>query len=128
MENKKVINLYISQPMTGLTINEIMKQRDAAVDRLFNNILKAHDGECDLIDRINVMDENLQLDKDPETTKPLNYLGYDVDLMADIDLCYFVEGWQNSKGCNIEYQICKEYKIPMIFDSGNPIKEFKKYE
>jgi len=128
MKNKKAINLYISQPMTGLTINEIMKQRDDAVDRLFNNILKADDCECDLIDRINVMDENLQLDKDPETTKPLNYLGYDVDLMANIDLCYFVEGWQNSKGCNIEYQICKEYKIPMLFDSGNPIKEFKKYE
>lgn len=51
-----------------------------------------------------------------------DYLAVDLTILKKMDACLFLEGWQNSKGCQVERQICEKYKI-RIYDSIKQIKE-----
>jgi hypothetical protein len=42
------------------------------------------------------------------------YLGEAIKKLGDCDVCYFVKGWQNHKGCIAEMEICKLYGIEII--------------
>ena len=32
--------------------------------------------------------------------------------MAEADLIVFIDGWQNSRGCKLEYEIARQYDVP----------------
>lgn len=36
--------------------------------------------------------------------------------MANADAVYFMEGWQNARGCVIEHMICEKYGIKILHD------------
>ena len=103
MEERPVV--FISQPMSGLDISEIKEVRDRIMKKLENDFGRA----------LYIID-NLQEDKDPETTTHLMYLGEDVRLLDNADVVYFAKGWEKSRGCNIEFQVAREYGIRMIFE------------
>lgn len=48
----------------------------------------------------------------PEDAKPLWYLGKSLELMADADIVFFVEGWNKYRGCRIENAAAHEYLEP----------------
>ena len=50
----------------------------------------------------------------PENASRLYYLGEAIKKLGECDVCYFCKGWQNHKGCLIEMEICKLYRIDMI--------------
>jgi len=50
----------------------------------------------------------------PVDADRLYYLGEAIKKLGTCDACYFVKGWDNSKGCLIEATVCKLYEIPMI--------------
>ena len=106
------MKVFISQPMSGLEIDEIKETRKKAInyvaDYIINNKLLTDVTDITVID-------NLQEDKDPLTTHPLEYLGNDIIKLKDADLICFAEGWEKSRGCNIEFQVAKHYNINMIF-------------
>ena len=57
--------------------------------------------------------------EEPKVIKNFNrvwYLGKAIETLADCDLVYFCKGWENHKGCRIEYDVCKLYMIPMVFE------------
>jgi hypothetical protein len=102
---KKTINIFISQPMTGLTNEQIIENRAAAASSLRDKL-----GEKYNIKIIN----NLQM---TEEKKTLEYLGYDIACMADADLVYFIGDWKTHRGCLVEEFVAKKYGYKCAYES-----------
>ena len=90
----------ISQPMKGLTEETIRKNRERAVEFL------NHEG-YEVVDTIFPEFTN-------EGNVPLKYLAKSLEAIADVDVVYFIHGWNDARGCKIEYECCKAYGIPTI--------------
>lgn len=108
IKEKKPIKVFISQPMSGLSMEEIMKTRERGFEEFLSRINE--EVEVILIDNVN--HPNL----DELTATPFDYLGEDIVLMKDADYIFFVEGWENSRGCNIEHCMATTYNIPVMFE------------
>ena len=94
--------LFISQPMNGKTDEEILRERNEAI-----NIAKDIVGE-----EIEVL-ETFFDDLGPDI-KPLHYLAKSLEYLAEADIAYFVSGWENARGCKIEHRCAVEYGIDRI--------------
>ena len=96
--------VFISQPMKGLSNKEIESKRAEAIKEI-----KAWLGED-----VEIIDSFF---KDaPADAKPLWYLAESIHLLATADYAYFVEGWQNARGCIIEHLCASTYGISIIKD------------
>ena len=97
--------LFISQPMRGLTDEEILKVREEIRARaeyvigepveLINSFIEDYPGEIN-------------------KSIPVWYLGKSIQFLSQADIVYFGEGWENARGCKIEYEIASAYGIEVI--------------
>lgn len=99
------MKLFISQPMNGKTNEEILKERQNAID----SVKEKFPGE-----EIEVIDSFFQ--DAPHDAKPLWFLGKSLELLATADVAYFCKGWENARGCRIENTCAIEYGIEVIED------------
>lgn len=90
---------FISQPMQGLSDDEIKTEREKAIAAL-----KEKYGED--IDIIDSFFENA-----PHDAKPLWFLGKSIELLSAADILYFCKGWEQARGCKIEHTCAIEYGI-----------------
>ena len=44
------------------------------------------------------------------------YLSKSIKEMADVDMIYFLKGWENSPECKIEHEIAKQYGIKIQYE------------
>ena len=97
MKTKK---LFISQPMNGLSNEEIEKERARILE-----VVKIKEGaDIELID---------SFFKDaPHNAKPLWFLGKSFELLSTADIVYFGGNWKDSRGCKFEYEAAKQYLLP----------------
>lgn len=91
--------VYISQPMRGLTDEEIQLTREDAL--LF---AQKYLGEDDIREIPNFVPSN-------KSRKPLEALGSCIALMADADLVIFCQDWETARGCRIEHAVAEEYDM-----------------
>lgn len=101
--------VFISQPMHGLTIDQIKEVREESYDNI-----KMATGLPDF-DVINNLQENEEYIAGKMQHPRLWYLGNSIRMMGDADVIIFVPGWQDSQGCLIEFMIAKSYDLPMYF-------------
>jgi len=100
----------ISQPMNGLTDEEILAVRDKAIDTIeksgyeFVSSFFTEKDESFIVDTTN--DENIGV----------HYLGRSIIMMAQCKAIYFCKGWENARGCRIEHEIAKEYGYECIYE------------
>ena len=96
--------LFISQPMRDKTNEEIIAERERAIESA-----KKHLGEdVDVID---------SFFKDaPHDAKPLWYLAKSLELLSTADIAYFCKDWDKYRGCKIENTCAIEYGIDVIED------------
>ena len=88
--NKKVL---ISQPMKGLGTEQIKANREQ-LDSIF-----------DFEDIENIKN------------KPLYYLAKSIKLIAEeADAVYFMEGWEQARGCLLEHAACLTYGVPIYYE------------
>lgn len=100
------MKVFISQPMSGKSQEEIDNQRENAINKIKNKYLN----------------ENIEfiysiIEEEPNNnifTIPVWYLSKSIEKMAEATLVYFDKGWEMANGCLIEYQICKKYGIPTV--------------
>lgn len=94
--------IFISLPMKDKTEEEILKQIDDKRKQL--EPLGFH-----------VIDSYLNT---PSKTgsSPLHCLAVSLAVMADCDAVYFCKGWQNARGCKIEYEAARNYGLKIIFE------------
>ncbi len=96
--------LFISQPMRGKSIADILVERRKAIESA-----EEKTGEP-----VEVIDSFVQ--RAPAYAKPLWILGKSLELLAGADIAYFAKGWQDARGCKIENTCAIEYGIPVIED------------
>lgn len=99
--------LFISQPMKDKTNEEIIAEREKAIQSA-----REHLGED-----VEVIDSFF---KDaPHDAKPLWFLGKSLELLSSADVAYFCKDWDKYRGCKIENTCAIEYGIDVIEDYRN---------
>lgn len=102
------VNVFISQPMNGLTDEEISEARANAMKEI-KTIL----GEDEDIQVLELLDPVLKTK--PESEKDhLWCLGKSLQIMAIADCVYFADGWKHKRGCVIEHQCAQLYGLNII--------------
>ena len=97
--------LFISQPMRGLTDEEILKAREEIRVRAEHAI-----GEpVELIDSF-IKDYPKEINK----SIPVWYLGKSIQFLSQADIAYFGGNWRNARGCKIEHEVARTYGIKII--------------
>lgn len=97
--------LFISQPMKGLTDEEILKAREEIKTRAEQAIGE----QVELIDSF-VEDYPKEINK----SIPVWYLGKSIQFLSQADIAYFGGDWRNARGCKIEYEVANAYGIKTI--------------
>lgn len=103
------MKLFISQPMRGLTDEEILAVREKAkadVERLLGV-------------EVEVLDSFFQ--GAPVSPTPLWYLGESIKLLGRADLVYFVKGWEANRGCRVERMCAIEYGMSWMAEDEPPL-------
>jgi len=90
--------LMISQPMYGKSEETIKEERKSLVEKLEKEGHKVLD--TIFADGIGEMNDN---------DIGIYYLAKSIDAIGKVDGLVFMPGWENSRGCKIEYQVAKEY-------------------
>lgn len=98
---KTIKTLFISQPMSGLTNEEILKVRQEATDFISN---KYPDNEICVLPSYKEQPDNTY-----NAVSAVNLLGNAISLMAGANIIYFVPGWQKSRGCQIENEVARRW-------------------
>ena len=88
--------IFYSQPMTGLSLEEIVSTRLDAQKEI----------EKILGYSVSIID-NLQLDENYDD--PLKYLGNDISIMSKANMVIFNKNWSKSRGCKVEEYIARLY-------------------
>lgn len=87
------MKIMISQPMRGKTNEQIRKEREELIKQLES---EGHE----------VIDTVLDIS---ECKSPIYYLSKSIELLDKADAVIFMKGWENARGCKIEYQVASEY-------------------
>ena len=86
------MKLFISQPMKGKTDEQILKERDIAIQEVKELV---GDDDVEIID---------SFFKDaPHDARPLWYLGKSLEFLSTADVAYFAKDWDKYRGCKIEH-------------------------
>lgn len=97
--------LFISQPMRGLTDEEILRAREEIRFRAEQVV-----GEpLELIDSF-VEEYPGEINK----SIPVWYLGKSIQFLSQADIAYFGGEWRNARGCRIEHEVADKYGIKII--------------
>lgn len=101
------MNLFISQPMRGKTEDEILAIRNAAIE----------DAKKVFGDDLTVIDSFFS-DADLDSAPPMAFLAKSIECLSRADAAYFCEGWQDARGCVIEYECATKYGLKVIAVGG----------
>ena len=101
----------ISQPMAGKTNKQILEQRDKAIEVLngmgYEVVDSYFDGEWS-------KSENME--KRGVVNVPLCFLAKSLEKMSECDAVYFCEGWENTRGCEIEHSAALAYGLKIMYE------------
>lgn len=112
------MKLFVSQPMSGLTNEEIENNRVEsmnALSKLYKDI--EYDPTNIYVVEDPEMEEQLTVKGDMELSKnriSIFYFLRSIQHMAGKDAIVFLNGWQYSRGCILEYFIAKAFKMRIL--------------
>ena len=98
---KPIKYLFISQPMSGRTNEEILDVRQKATQFISD---KYPDNEILVLPSYKEQPDNTY-----DATSAVDLLGNAISLMARANVIYFVPGWQKSRGCQIENEVARRW-------------------
>lgn len=94
----------ISQPMNGLSSDDILAAREYAIAFLTE---RGYDVEDTFF-----TDDGFISDDTKNVS--VAYLAKSIEAMSKCDAVYFCKGWANARGCKIEHKIAEEYGLITI--------------
>lgn len=116
------LKIFVSQPMNGLTVEEIKAERHIDVIDVISRL--------DLLENVivfNNIDQDVSVAE--EMGNPRVYmLGESIKYLSNADVAVFIDDWRRSNGCCAEEYICSLYHIPMIKSSLSFMRYLKKYK
>lgn len=102
------VRLFISQPMRGKTDEQIEREREELVE-----IAEAMYFGCGGVEVIDSFFKG-GLNAPTGSKVPLYHLSKSLELLATADAVIFAKDWQGARGCRIEHECAKQYRVPMI--------------
>ena len=105
-------NIFISQPMTGKSEEEILATRQKAIDEIHQ--LASKDGEqVNIID--SYIDDATRNEFQGRMGDAINWdiywLSQSLQKLATANTIWLCEGWEHSKGCNVEVECAIQYGL-----------------
>lgn len=101
-----MIKVFISQPMNGLSKEEIIKRRANLI-----NDLEFNRGDVSIIQ--SVYHDDFSKSKNAS----VKYLAKAINDLAEADIAVFANGWENARGCRIEHEIALRYGIKVLHET-----------
>ena len=95
--------VFISQPMRGKSNEQIKEERKELIEHLHN-------------EGYNVIDSIVAKNAEDAMNRPIYYLGFSILRLSACDVAWFMDGWEDARGCKIEHTIVEEYGIPIMRD------------
>lgn len=101
----------ISQPMNGLSDEEIEKTRNKALKHLERLGYK-------VVNTLFTYDwySYLAMKEIGVVNIPLCFLAKSIEKMSHCDVAYFCDGWEDARGCRIEHEVAKAYGLDIIYE------------
>jgi hypothetical protein len=101
----------ISQPMAGLTEEEIIETRERAIEYL-------EESGYEVINTL-FTDEwysDRAMEERGTVQKPLCYLAKSLENMSKCHAAFFCKGWEQARGCRIEHEAAVAYGLTVILE------------
>lgn len=98
--------VMICQPMAGRSDEEIFDERCKVVEMLDSY-------GYEVANSLFCFDDDT-LKRKRVKSIPLYYLAESLRVMSGCDAVYFCEGWENARGCQIEYAAAEAYGLDLI--------------
>lgn len=110
------INVFISQPMTRLTENDILSIREKETQ----DIYKFYDTNiydiCIIDSYINDKTRHeFQERMSDKINWDIYWLSQSIQKLAFADVLWLCDGWEYSKGCNIELECAIQYRLGIVY-------------
>lgn len=101
----------ISQPMAGLTNDEIEETRNRFLQYAESNSMEV----------VNTLFTDEWYSKESMLKRgviqiPVCFLAKSIEAMSLCDVAYFAKGWENARGCRIEHEVAKQYGLEIIYE------------
>lgn len=107
METRK-LNVFISQPMSYKSKDEILETRERIIkkvkDYFQTDDLKFMKSYFEVKHSKRLKNENLY------------FLSKSLKVLSKSDVIIMASGWENSRGCRIEYECARLYDIMVIYE------------
>lgn len=110
--NRNEMKVMISQPMTGLSDEEVIAVRNRAKEKLLDA------GYVHIMNGFWCNDASIedQMHKNGVLHTGISYLGKALEILSKCDAVYFCKGWENSKGCRIEHETAVLYGLTILHE------------
>ena len=107
------MNVFISQPMVGLTNDELKKYRSKVLDMIQRRYLTEY-----LTEKIRFITNPLIANLPHDDNSIVWYLGKSLECIASANLVFFSKDWESDYICSLQHAICRYYRIPIAFEDG----------
>lgn len=125
-----IVKVFFSQPMHGLTDEEIKCERSYMLSEFRDYIIK----ELGFDDDVVIQDVNNDFDlKGPNGCGRLWYLGRSIQAIDDADYIVFHRDYKEASGCKVEYEVACRYfryklSLPENLQTSNHILHIFMYK
>ena len=107
MENRK-LNIFISQPMNNKSKEEIFIKRKQLIEKVQNYFQT---------DDLKFMKSYFEIKHSKKLkNESLYFLSKSLKVLSKSDVIIMASGWENSRGCKIEYECARLYDIMVIYE------------
>lgn len=109
-------NIFISQPMTGKSEEEILATRQKAIDEI-HQLFDADGVEINII--ASYIDDATRKHFKEHVSDDINWdifwLSQSLERLAMADMIWLCDGWEYSKGCNVELECAMQYGLVIVY-------------
>lgn len=106
------MKIFIAQPMSGLSLDEINNIRKITFDA-YKRMVELPSSTLELIDQVNLPNPE-GFDELDDKGKRMRLLSRSLGLLAEADAVMFVGDWEKAKGCQVERMMATQYEIPIV--------------
>ena len=109
-------NIFISQPMTGKSEEEILATRQREIEKIHQRF-DADGVEINIID--SYIDDATRKNFEEHASDDINWdifwLSQSLERLAMADIIWLCDGWEYSNGCNIELECATRYGVGIMY-------------
>ena len=108
-------NIFISQPMTGKSEEEILATRQKAIDKI-HQLFDADGEQVNIIASYtnDATRKRFEEHVSDDINWDIYWLSKSLERLAMADTIWLCEGWECSKGCNIEFACAIQYGLGIM--------------